>query len=140
MTLPPLDWIQTDDAEIRTHFFITLLGDPPISAKTTEQFWDVKTMTGVFPISKYMHDKGPVRSYNSLHRHQEVLAEDAEALDEHWTERHHIDDEYVAHRYELLALLGPFVEMWDGHLGTVIITQHRIELTSEAKPSTQIVY
>lgn len=43
-------------------------------------------------------------------------------------------------RDHLLALLEPYAEIWDGHLGTVNITQHWIELTPDPKPSTENLY
>lgn len=140
MTLPPLDWNRTDDEDFQTHYFYTSLRDPSISGKTTEHFWDAKTMTGVFPISKYMQAKSPVRSDNSIHRHQGLLAAEAEALDLQWTEQVHNDVEYEAQREDLLLILKPFSVMWDGHLGPVNITQRRIEITPRANPSTQNVY
>lgn len=138
--LPPFDWNRTNDVDAQQHYFSKSLRDPPRSSRTTEYFWDVKTMTGVFPISNYMQMKGGVRSENSLHGHQGALVADAEAFDEHWTEQVQIDAEYLEYRDDLLALLEPLADMWDGHLGTVNITQHRIESTPDSKPSTQNVY
>lgn len=140
MNLPHLDWNRKNKADLEHHYFSTSLRDPTVSAKTTEHFWDAKTMTGVFPISKYMQSKGGVRFDDSLQRHQGVLAADAEALDEHWTEQVNIDTQYLEYQDELLALLEPFAGIWDGQLGTVNITQHRVELTPDARPSTQNVY
>jgi hypothetical protein len=34
----------------------------------------------------------------------------------------------------VLRMLEPHKEMWDGHLGTVTATQHRIQLTPGAQP------
>lgn len=41
---------------------------------------------------------------------------------------------------ELLEMLDPFKDIWDGHLGTAKITQHRIDLKLGARPSLQLPY
>ena len=38
---------------------------------------------------------------------------------------------------ELLELLEPYTAMWDGRLGKVVITQHRIDLVPGARPVFQ---
>jgi hypothetical protein len=34
----------------------------------------------------------------------------------------------------VMRTLEPHKDMWDGHLGTVTATQHRIQLTPDAQP------
>lgn len=91
-------------------------------------------MTGVFPIPKYMQAEVRVRSDEGLHLHQGALAADAEALEDQYTEQVQSDTQYLEYRDNILETLEPFAEMLDGHLETVNIPQHRIELTPDAKP------
>lgn len=40
-----------------------------------------------------------------------------------------IDNRYEKHRRELLSMLEELEDMWDGHLGRIAISKHRIVLT-----------
>jgi hypothetical protein len=54
--------------------------------------------------------------------------------DKSWNDQvdlgHLSEDERAA----VLRMLEPHKDMWDGHLGTVTATQHRIQLTPGAQP------
>jgi hypothetical protein len=51
-----------------------------------------------------------------------------------WQEDVKLDHLGSEERHEVLRMLEPHQKMWDGHLGTVAATTHRIEVTAGSKP------
>ena len=79
-------------------------------------------------------------SSTDFERHLQVQHDIDKKLNEDWHPQLNIDDHYSEHREELIKTLTPFQSMWDGHLGTIKSTQHRIDLQPNAKPVFQQPY
>ena len=59
---------------------------------------------------------------------------------EDWREKVNQGKKYADNRPRVLKLLQPFDSMYSGHLGTIKVTEHRIELLPGSKPEHQPPY
>ena len=96
--------------------------------------------TPVNPISKYLRQEGNVKSDKNITRHIEVQQHDEADLGNDWKTMVQVDPEYNEYREQLLQTLEPHATMWDGHIGTINLAKHRIELKEGAKPVYQQPY
>ena len=114
------------------------------SAQSTEQSPAViedqtqPPSTTVTPVSAYK--SGNVRSNDNIDQHSQVLKEDKQALDRDWRDEVNIDKQNEDERQRLNEILAAFQHMWDGRLGNINITQHRIDLKPDTKPVFQPPY
>ena len=69
---------------------------------------------------------------DSAHRHEaaEIAKKNHEESD--WKEVVDIGEESIEHKAKLIKTLEKHAKMWDGHLGLIHATEHRIELTPNA--------
>ncbi len=110
------------------------------TATTTEDRGGTPGLNLVNPVSKYVQSQGAVRSDTNMDKHKEVLEADKTALNEDWRDAVLIDTKYEHYKEKLIEVLEPFQSMWDGRIGTVNITKHRIELEPGTKPVNQQPY
>lgn len=45
-----------------------------------------------------------------------------------WKDEFKVLYEFVAHHHKFVEILAKFKNMWEGHLGSIRVVQHRIEL------------
>lgn len=65
-----------------------------------------------------------------MENHKQVTQEVEKMLNEGQRDDPIIPKKYKAHSDEFLRLPSEFENMWDGHLGRIKTTKHRIELSS----------
>ena len=66
---------------------------------------------------------------DSAIRHQTVEEAKERHISSDWKDVVDIGEESAEHRLKLLSVLEKHNHMWDGHLGSIHATKHRIELT-----------
>lgn len=72
--------------------------------------------------------------------HSSIRHSDALYRSVYWRSHVHVFESFQPRLLELLCVLTPFHGMWDGHLGHISSSAHRIELKSDAAPIFQIQY
>lgn len=83
---------------------------------------------------------GSVTYENTIQHHQDVLQEDAETLEAHWTDVLNIKDACIDHFDVRRATPEPLSDIWDDRFCTEDITQHGIALTPDDRLSAQGAY
>ena len=73
-------------------------------------------------------------------RKEPTESSEKEQAETNWKDTIDIGEESTEYKTRLIEVLEKHSRMWDGHLGLIHATKHRIELTAEAKPVHQQPY
>ena len=74
---------------------------------------------------------------DSAFRHEIVEDTNKAHVESDWKDVVDISLKFPEHREKRISVLDKHQQMWDGHLGTIHATKHRIELTPGAHPVHQ---
>ena len=72
--------------------------------------------------------------------HKSIQNPDKEHVESNWRDVINISAKYEKYKPKIIETLEQHQSRWDGHLGTIHVTGHYIELTPGARPQNQLPY